>query len=124
MPSAVERPFHQPVATDIAKQQLPYLSYSPHSSLLLAFSPPSPPSPPLSPHQLAPHYNTVAELRAEYEMSMRKREQEKLLAMTHPEVRNVSSSLCSLEQPSTALFSFTLLFLPPSLHAGPHGARG
>lgn len=36
--------------------------------------------------QLAPHYNTVAELRAEYEMSMRKRDQEKLLAMTHPEV--------------------------------------
>jgi hypothetical protein len=38
------------------------------------------------PTQLAPYYNTVAELRAEYEMNMRKREQEKLLAMTHPEV--------------------------------------
>lgn len=42
---------------------------------------------PSLPFQLAPYYNTVAELKAEYEMNVRKREQEKLLAMTHPEVR-------------------------------------
>ncbi|EGD80115.1 hypothetical protein PTSG_10389 [Salpingoeca rosetta] len=34
--------------------------------------------------ELAPYYNTVAELKAEYEMVQRKREQEQLLAMTAP----------------------------------------
>jgi hypothetical protein len=45
----------------------------------------------------------VAELRAEYEMTMRKRDQEKLLAMTHPEVGA-----------SIALFLRTSLFFSSS----------